>query len=235
MTDDPAGRVGGRHWAILAVLTMVAFVTNIDATIVVVALPKLTTGLHTSVTVGLWTLTAYIITSTVLLLPAGRLSDMIGGKPVLLAGLGIFTVATVLCGVAPSGADLVAARFLQGAGGALALATATPLIVDTFPSERLGMAIGVNSTAWVMGSIVGPVAGGALVTSFGWRSVFFVTVPFGVIGIVSGALVLPRPSRSGKRAGIDWVGMCPPSPPPWSCSSWRSARGRRADGCRRAS
>ena len=207
MTDDPAGRVGGRHWAILAVLTMVAFVTNIDATIVVVALPKLTTGLHTSVTVGLWTLTAYIITSTVLLLPAGRLSDMIGGKPVLLAGLGIFTVATVLCGVAPSGADLVAARFLQGAGGALALATATPLIVDTFPSERLGMAIGVNSTAWVMGSIVGPVAGGALVTSFGWRSVFFVTVPFGVIGIVSGALVLPRTRRSGKRAGIDWVGM----------------------------
>ncbi len=117
MADYAAGRPGSRQWAILAVLTMVAFVTNVDATIVVVALPKLTTGLHTSVTVGLWTLTAYIITSTVLLLPAGRLSDVLGGKPVLLAGLAIFTVATVLCGVAPSGADLVAARFLQGVGG----------------------------------------------------------------------------------------------------------------------
>jgi EmrB/QacA subfamily drug resistance transporter len=199
MDHDTAGKLARRQWAVLAVLTMVAFVTNVDATIVVVALPKLTTGLHTSVTVGLWTLTAYIITSTVLLLPAGRMSDMIGGKPVLLAGLAIFTVATVLCGVAPSGADLVAARFLQGAGGALALATATPLIVDTFPSDRLGMAIGVNST--------GPVAGGALVTSFGWRSVFFVTVPFGLVGIVSGALVLPRPARSGQRARIDWTGM----------------------------
>ncbi len=207
MDHDTAGKLARRQWAVLAVLTMVAFVTNVDATIVVVALPKLTTGLHTSVTVGLWTLTAYIITSTVLLLPAGRMSDMIGGKPVLLAGLAIFTVATVLCGVAPSGADLVAARFLQGAGGALALATATPLIVDTFPSDRLGMAIGVNSTAWVLGSIVGPVAGGALVTSFGWRSVFFVTVPFGLVGIVSGALVLPRPARSGQRARIDWTGM----------------------------
>ena len=207
MTDALPRRVGSRSWAILAVLTMVAFVTNIDATIVVVALPKLTAGLHTSVTVGLWTLTAYIITSTVLLLPAGRLSDMLGGKPVLLTGLAIFTVATVLCGFAPSGADLVAARFLQGAGGALALATATPLIVDTFPSDRLGMAIGVNSAAWVLGSIVGPVAGGALVTSLGWRSVFFVTVPFGVAGIVSGALVLPRPRRSQVRARIDWIGM----------------------------
>ena len=207
MADYAAGRPGSRQWAILAVLTMVAFVTNVDATIVVVALPKLTAGLHTSVTVGLWTLTAYIITSTVLLLPAGRLSDVLGGKPVLLAGLAIFTVATVLCGVAPSGADLVAARFLQGVGGALALATATPLIVDTFPSDRLGMAIGINSTAWVLGSIVGPVAGGVLVTSFGWRSVFFVTVPFGLVGIVSGALVLPRPRRSRQRARIDWTGM----------------------------
>jgi MFS family permease len=194
--------IGSRQWAILAVLTLVAFVTNVDATIVVIALPKLTTGLHTSVTVGLWTLTAYIITSTVLLLPAGRLSDVVGAKPVLLVGLGLFTLATVACGIAPSGGILVAARFFQGAGGALALATATPLIVDTFPPKRLGMAIGINSTAWVTGSIVGPVAGGALVTSLGWRSVFFVTVPFGVVGIVAGAFVLPR-----RRAGIARVGI----------------------------
>ena len=202
-SGDP---VHSRRWLVLAILTVVAFMTNLDGTIVVIALPKLMAGLHTTMTVGLWTLTAYIITSTVLLLPAGRWSDVMGAKPVFLAGLAVFTAATVLCGVAPSGAELIAARALQGAGGALAVATATPLIVGTFPARQLGMALGVNSTAWVMGSIVGPVAGGALVTTFGWRSVFFVTVPFGIVGIVTGALVLPGARRSAGHAGIDWGG-----------------------------
>lgn len=199
-----------RRWAILSVLTLVAFVTNLDATIVVIALPKLTEGLHTSVTVGLWTLTAYIIASTVLLLPAGRWADVIGGKPVFLLGMAIFTVATVLCGLSGSGAELIGARLVQGAGGALALATATPLIVATFPSNKLGMAIGVNSTAWVMGSIIGPIAGGALVESLGWRSVFFVAAPFAIVGTVGGALVLPAGRRGAERTGvharIDWGG-----------------------------
>ncbi|MGH9086807.1 MAG: MFS transporter [Acidimicrobiales bacterium] len=207
MTDlavAPAGT--SRRWAVLVVLTLVAFVTNLDATIVIIALPKLMAGLHTSVTVGLWTLTAYIITSTILLLPAGRWSDIVGGKRVFLLGLAIFTVATVLCGLSGSGTELIVARLVQGAGGALALATATPLIVATFPADQLGMALGINSTAWVMGLIVGPIAGGALVGTVGWRSVFFVAVPFALVGCAVGAVVIPAGHRRAGSVRIDWVG-----------------------------
>jgi MFS family permease len=163
-------------WWILSVVTLVAFVTNVDGTIVVVGLPRMVSGLHTTITVGLWALTSYIITSTVFLLPAGRWSDVIGSKKIFMFGLLVFTVATLLCGIAPSGALLIAFRFIQGAGAALALATATPIIVRAFPQAELGRALGINSTAWVMGSIVGPVAGGVLVSTLGWRAIFFVTI-----------------------------------------------------------
>ncbi|MGH9110331.1 MAG: MFS transporter, partial [Acidimicrobiales bacterium] len=190
----------------LGVLTLVAFITNLDATIVIIALPRLMQGLHTTATVGLWTLTGYIITSTVLLLPAGRWSDLVGGTSVFLAGLAVFAVATVACGFAGTGTELIVARLVQGCGAALALATATPLIVATFPSRQLGMALGINSTAWVLGSIVGPVVGGALVSTLGWRSVFFVAAPFAVVGIVVGAVVLPRGPRVPSSGGLDWTG-----------------------------
>ena len=105
-----------KKWIILSVVTLSAFITNVDATIVVVGLPKLMGGLHIGITTGLWTLTSYMITSTVFLLPAGRWSDVIGTKRVFLIGFGIFTVATVLCGLAASGTALLIYRFIQGTG-----------------------------------------------------------------------------------------------------------------------
>lgn len=198
--------VSTRKWSILAVVTLVSFITNLDGTIVIVGLPKLMEGLHIGVTTGLWALTAYIITSTLFLLPAGRWSDVIGSKKIFIGGLILFTIATILCGLAPSGTLLVVFRFLQGAGAALALATATPIIVRTFPSEQLGRALGINSTSWVIGSIIGPVAGGALVGTLGWRSIFFVTVPFAVLGMIGALVVLPDSPRKAA-SHTDWLGM----------------------------
>ncbi|MCF8566700.1 MFS transporter [Alicyclobacillus tolerans] len=195
-----------RKWTILAVVTLVSFITNVDATIVVIGLPRLMAGLHITVTTGLWTMTSYIITSTIFLLPAGRWADVIGDKRIFLAGLAVFAVATVLCGIADSGAMLILYRFIQGTGAALALATATPIIVRTFPRAELGRALGINSTSWVIGSIVGPVAGGALISGFGWRSIFFVTVPFAVIGILAAWFVLTD-SQQGQKSKTDWAGM----------------------------
>ncbi|PSR30158.1 MAG: MFS transporter, partial [Sulfobacillus benefaciens] len=175
-------------------------------TIVVVGLPRMVSGLHTTITVGLWALTSYIITSTVFLLPAGRWSDVIGSKKIFMAGLMVFTVATFLCGIAPSGTFLIAFRLVQGAGAALALATATPIIVRAFPQAELGRALGINSTSWVMGSIVGPVAGGILVSTLGWRSIFFVTIPFALLGVVSAWFILSDTQKSASVA-TDWYGM----------------------------
>lgn len=188
-------------WWILAVVTLVAFVTNIDSTIVVVGLPRMVAGLHISVTTGLWTLTAYILTSTVFLLPAGRWSDLVGRKRIFMIGLLIFTVATLLCGFTPSGTALVLFRLLQGSGAALALATATPILVQSFPQRELGRAIGINSTSWVLGAIVGPVVGGILVGTVGWRSIFFVTAPFALLAVIGAWRILPSetavpPSRT---------------------------------------
>ncbi len=194
-----------RKWWILSVVTLVAFVTNVDGTIVVVGLPRMVSGLHTTITVGIWALTSYIITSTVFLLPAGRWSDVIGSKQIFMSGLMVFTVATFLCGIAPSGVLLIAFRFIQGTGAALALATATPIIVRAFPQSELGRALGINSTSWVMGSIVGPVAGGILVSTLGWRSIFFVTIPFALLGVI-GAWVILSDTHKTANGATDWYG-----------------------------
>lgn len=194
-----------RKWWILAVVTLVAFVTNLDATIVVVGLPRMVQGLHITVTTGLWTMTAYIITSTVFLLPAGRWSDMIGRKKIFLGGLVIFTLATAACGLAPNGALLLLFRFVQGTGAALSLATATPIIVAAFAPHELGRALGINSTSWVMGSIVGPVVGGLLVSTLGWRWIFFVAIPFALVGIIGSLAVLKDPPAT-TPARTDWPG-----------------------------
>lgn len=195
-----------RKWSILAAVTLVSFITNVDATIVIVGLPQLMVGLHITVVTGLWIITSYIITSTVFLLPAGKWSDVIGTKRIFLWGLAIFTIATILCGFANSGATLIIYRFIQGVGAALALATATPIIVKAFPQKELGRALGINSTSWVIGSIVGPVAGGALVSAFGWRSIFFVTVPFALIGMVAAWIVLDK-AHPSVRSKTDWLGV----------------------------
>jgi EmrB/QacA subfamily drug resistance transporter len=195
-----------RKWRILAVVTLVSFITNVDSTIVIIGLAKLMEGLNITVVTGLWTITSYIIASTVFLLPAGRWADMIGTKRIFLWGLAIFTVATVLCGIASSGFTIIIFRSIQGIGAAFALATATPIIMSTFPKKELGLAIGINSTSWVVGAIVGPVAGGALINQFGWRSIFFVTVPFALIGWIAAWFILEDKSASIK-SNTDWKGI----------------------------
>jgi len=177
-------------WSILIIVTLVSFITNVDSTIVIIGLPKIMQGLNLTVGVGLWTITAYIISSTVIILPAGKWADTVGTKRIFILGLVVFTIGTVLCGIANSGLTLIIYRIIQGVGAALALATATPIILKTFPDNQLGLALGINATSWVVGALVGPVVGGALISQFGWSSIFFITVPFALIGIIGAALVM---------------------------------------------
>lgn len=178
-----------RRWLVLSVVTLVSFLTNLDATIVLIGLAKLMEGLNLTFVMGVWTITAYMITNTVLLLPAGRWSDMRGTKPIFIAGLTTFTVGTILCGLTESGIAMIVFRSIQGIGAALAQATTTPIIIKTFPKKELGLAIGINSTSWILGSIVGPVVGGALINELGWRSIFLMAVPFCIIGIIAACFI----------------------------------------------
>jgi len=194
-------------WQVLSVITLVSFITNVDSTIVVTGLSKMMAGLHLSIEGGLWIITSYIIASTVFLLPAGRWADQQGTKRIFMLGFAIFTAATVLCGITHSGSTMIVYRTVQGVGAALALATATPILLKTFPKEEHGLAISINATSWVVGAIVGPVAGGYLIHLLGWRSVFFVTVPFGVIGLVGAWIVLEASEKSNTAVHIDWKGV----------------------------
>jgi len=193
-------------WSILLVVTLVAFITNLDSTIVIIGLPKIMQGLNITVVTGLLTITGYIIASTVLILPAGKWADAIGTKRIFILGLIIFTISTILCGIANSGFTLIFYRIIQGAGAALALATATPTIVKAFPDNQLGLALGINATSWVIGAIVGPVVGGAIISQFGWRSIFFITVPFLIICIIGAFLVLSD-TKIHVKLKTDWVGI----------------------------
>lgn len=155
---------------------------------------------------GLLTITSYIIASTVLILPAGKWADAVGTKRIFILGLIIFTISTVLCGIANSGITLIIYRLTQGAGAALATTTATPSIVKAFPDKELGLALGINATSWVIGSIVGPVAGGALISGFGWRSIFFITVPFLIVCII-GAFLVMKETNAQIKSNTDWAGI----------------------------
>jgi EmrB/QacA subfamily drug resistance transporter len=194
-------------WAVLAVTTFGAFVANADATIVIVALPVILAGLHSTIVTVLWTLTGYILTSTVLLLPLGRLSDLVGRKVLFLWGFVLFALGSALAGATPSGPWLIAFRCLQGVGGAALAGLGTPIITEAFPPAELGLALGINSIAWVLGSLVGPVAGGLLVSVWGWRSVFYVTVPFSLVAAAFGWRVLPRSLPRAPHITIDWAGL----------------------------
>lgn len=193
-------------WAILLVVTLASFITNVDSTIVIIGLPKLMQGLRLTVDAGLWVITAYVITSTVFLLPAGKWSDRVGKKRIFMGGFALFTVATILCALAGSGTALIALRFLQGAGASMALATATPIIMQTFEKKELGLAVSINATSWVLGAIIGPVIGGALIDTLGWRSIFALTAPFAIAGVILAAFVL-RPDSMHAESKMDWAGL----------------------------
>lgn len=199
-------KVFEKKWLVLTIVTLVSFITNVDATIVVIGLPSMIEGLHITMITGLWIITSYLITSTVFLLPAGRWADMVGSKRIFMLGLSIFTIATTLCGFAVSGTTLIFFRLIKGIGAALALSTATPIIMRTFPPNQLGLAVGINSTSWVIGSIAGPIVGGALLGEFGWQSIFFITIPFALIGMIGAFFVLDE-TNTPIKAKTDWSGI----------------------------
>ena len=181
----------------LTVLCAAMLMIILDGTIVTVALPAIQRDLGFSSSGLAWVVNAYLIAFGGLLLLAGRLGDLIGGKRVFLAGLAVFVVASLLCGFSVSQPMLIAARFAQGAGGALASAVSLGMIVRLFPEPPLrARALGVYSFTGAGGASVGLVLGGVLTQALSWHWIFFVNVPIGVVAIVAGGLLL-----AGERAG----------------------------------
>src|SRR3954452_13153771 len=202
--------VGAEHphykWWALSCTSLGMLVATINSGTLIIALPDLERALHTSLLELVWVILVYMIASTVLVLTAGRLSDLFGRKDAYVLGVVVVAAASLGAGFSGSGTELLVWRVLQGIGGAFLFANAAALVTDAFPKRELGVAMGTNTMVAAVGLVIGPVLGGALV-AIAWPWVFWFNVPFGLIGSAWGLLVLDeRGGRSDER-GLDLLGV----------------------------
>ena len=193
-------------WLVLLVLTTGFFMILLDTTIVNVAIPSMSAGLHTTLDQILWVVNAYVLVYAVLLITAGRLGDLYGQRNLFAIGLLVFTVASALCGFSQSPTQLIAARVVQGVGGAMLTPQALAILTSIFPPERRGAAFGVWGGVAGLATLAGPTVGGALITWFSWPSIFFINVPIGIAALIATFLVIPD-LRPGRQHGWDVVGI----------------------------
>ena len=193
-------------WLVLVVLTSGFFMILLDTTIVNVAIPAMSAGLNTTLDQILWVLNAYILVYAVLLITAGRLGDLYGQRNLFAIGLLIFTVASALCGLSQNAGELIAARVLQGIGGAILTPQTLAIITTLFPPERRGAAFGVWGGVAGLATIAGPTVGGAIVTYVSWQWIFFVNVPIGIAALIATFAIIPD-IRQGRRHGWDIMGV----------------------------
>ena len=206
LTSSP-GRTPHRtysRWASLVVLCAGALMTILDGTIVTVAMPAMQTDLGFSGAGLAWVVNAYLIPFGGLLLLAGRLGDLLGRKRMFTAGIAVFTVASVLCGLATSRELLVAARAVQGVGGAMASAVVLGMLVALFPEPReQARAIAVFSAVGAGGATLGTFLGGALTQAASWHWIFLINLPIGVVAWLAAVRVLAPEPGAGLRGGAD--------------------------------
>ena len=193
-------------WLVLLVLTTGFFMILLDTTIVNVAIPAMSTGLNATLDQILWVINAYLLVYTVLLITAGRLGDLFGQRNLFATGLFIFTIASALCGLAQNSEQLIAARILQGTGGALLTPQTLAIITSIFPPERRGAAFGIWGGVAGLATLAGPTAGGAIITYIDWRWIFYINVPIGILALVATFLIVPD-LRPGRRHGWDVLGI----------------------------
>jgi EmrB/QacA subfamily drug resistance transporter len=196
-----------RRWIALAVLCLGQLMMVLDATIVNVALPSIQRELHFSQSNLTWVINGYLITFGGLLLLAGRMGDLVGRKKVFLAGLVVFTLSSIVCGVAGSQAMLIGARLVQGVGGAIASSVILAIIVTEFPEKaEQAKAMGMYAFVSAGGGSIGLLAGGALTQSLSWHWIFFVNVPIGVLAFVLGSILIVENRGLGLAGGVDVAG-----------------------------
>ncbi len=193
-----------KWWALSCTsLGMLLVATNSGT--LIIALPDLERSLGTSLLQLVWVILAYMISSTVLVLTAGRLSDLFGRKTAYIAGFLVFAAASLGAGFSANGTQLIVWRIVQGIGGAFLFANAAALVTDAFPKEQLGLAMGTNTMVAAVGLVLGPVLGGALV-AISWHWVFWFNVPLALAGAAWGALVLRELARRDAERGLDLLG-----------------------------
>jgi len=208
--DDAVAGAGGRIASMrgaLAALSLSMLMPSLDTSIANAGLPTLAQAFGASFQSVQWIVLAYLLSITALIVSVGRIGDLVGRRRLLLFGIGLFTVASLLCGVAPSLWLLIVARAAQGLGAAIMMALTVALVGETVPKERIGSAMGLLGTVSAIGTTLGPSLGGVLMAGPGWRMIFLVNVPVGLLNLVLARRTLPadRP-RAQTRSRFDVAG-----------------------------
>ena len=206
----PAAAAPRWPWSLLVLLCVAQFMVILDATVVNVALPSIGRALHFAAGDLSWVVTAYVLFSGGLVLLGGRAADVTGRRRVFLAGLAVFTAASLASGLAPTAGALIAARAGQGLGAALLSPAALSIITTAYAGAQRATALGVWGTLGGAGAAVGVLAGGVLTTWFGWRSVFLVNVPVGAVAGLVGLHLVPRDQKrrgSGRELDLPGAGL----------------------------
>jgi EmrB/QacA subfamily drug resistance transporter len=190
-----SGRWRGDPWAVLLTLALGFFVTLLDLTIVNIAVPDMVDDLGASLDQVLWVVNAYTLALAVLIITAGRLGDLRGKRNLFIAGVAVFTLTSLACGLAQDPAQLIAFRALQGAGAAMLMPQTLSIIADVFPAERRGVALGIWGAVAGIASAAGPILGGVLITYLDWRWIFLVNLPVGALVLVMAVAFLPAAGR----------------------------------------
>ena len=195
-------------WRTLALTSVAVFVVSLDGTVLYVAFPSIrATFSDVSAAQLSWVLNAYTIVFGSLLVPAGRIADRIGRKRIFLAGLSLFTVASALCGVAPSATTLIAARALQACGAALLLPSSLALVLHAFPPARRASAVALWGAVGALAAAIGPSLGSLIVQSASWRWAFYINVPVGIAAVLRGNRTLFESRDDTARQLPDPIGI----------------------------
>src|SRR5438045_2336047 len=212
ISERPAQRrlgvdAGHHHykWWALSCTSLGMLLATVNSGTLIIALPDLERSLGTSLLQLVWVILAYMIASTVLVLTAGRLSDLFGRKHAYVAGFVVFALASLGAGFSADGTQLILWRIVQGVGGAFLFANAAALVTDAFPKEQLGLAMGTNTMVAAVGLVLGPVLGGVLV-SISWHWVFWFNVPLGLAASVWAGLILRELAHPDEVRGFDLLG-----------------------------
>lgn len=195
------------QWVLLS-LSLSMLLSSLGTSITHVALPTLAEVFHVSFQAVQWVVLAYLLAITSLIVGAGRLGDIMGRRRLLLAGIALFTVASILCGAAPTLWLLVTARALQGLGAAIMMALTMALVGEAVPEDKTGRAMGLLGTMSAVGTALGPTLGGLLIAAFGWQAIFFVNLPLGIATFLLALHYLPmdRPGPTTVWASFDALG-----------------------------
>src|ERR671923_2194849 len=196
-----------RKWWTLAAVAVGLFMIMLDNTVVNVALPSIQNDLHISTSELEWVFNAYALTFGVLLLSGGKLADLLGRRSIFVAGLIIFTGASLWCGLAGGAESLIAARTVQGVGSALMNPATLSIITATFPPRQRGMAIGIWAGVAAMALAIGPLAGGLITEHIGWNWIFFINVPVGAVAILFTRLVVDESRDTSAEQRLDLPGL----------------------------